>query len=75
MNNVASLSTISSTVVRVEEQPKNREGSFLSTDKSLQVLDNSGDSNTAIPESNVHSNFEFGKVGEVQFQILWIFFI
>lgn len=80
MNNVAALSTISSTIVRMEERPKNGEGSFLDTDKSLQVIDNSlevslnagfksasGDSNTAIPESNIHSNFEFGNVGEVQF--------
>ncbi|KAI5384352.1 uncharacterized protein LOC127101519 isoform X2 [Lathyrus oleraceus] len=62
----------------MEELPKNGEGSFLDTDKSLQVIDNSlevslnagfksasGDSNTAIPESNIHSNFEFGNVGEV----------
>ncbi|CAK8578868.1 unnamed protein product [Lathyrus sativus] len=78
LNNVAAPSTISSTVVRMEELPKHGEGSILGMDKSLQVIDNSvevslnagfksasGDSNTAIPESNIHSNFEFGKVGEV----------
>ncbi|XP_058731443.1 transcription factor TFIIIB component B''-like isoform X2 [Vicia villosa] len=69
MNNVAAPSTVSSTIVRVEEQPKNGEGSFLSTDKSLQVLDNSGDGNTAIPESNIHSNFEFGKVLSAEIEL------
>lgn len=79
MNNVAAPSTISSTIVKVDELPQNGEGSFLRTDKNLEV-DNSrevtlnvgfesasGDNNTAIPESNSHSNFEFGQVGEVQF--------
>ncbi|XP_058731441.1 uncharacterized protein LOC131603183 [Vicia villosa] len=78
LNNVAAPSTISSTGVRMDELPQNGEGSFLDKDESLQVIDNSlevslnegfksasGDSNTAIPESNIHSNFEFGKVGEV----------
>ncbi|KAI5384343.1 transcription factor TFIIIB component B'' isoform X3 [Lathyrus oleraceus] len=77
LNNVAAPSTISSTIVKVDELPQNGEGSFLGTDKNLEV-DNSrevtlnvgfesasGDNNTAIPESNSHSNFEFGQVGEV----------
>ncbi|CAK8578869.1 unnamed protein product [Lathyrus sativus] len=77
LNNLAAPSTISSTM---DERPQNGEGSgsFLGTDKSLQVTDNSpevslnvgfksasGDNNTAIPESNGHSSFEFGQVGEV----------
>lgn len=77
---MAAPSTISSTVVRMAELPQNGEGSFLDKDESLQVIDNSlevslsggfinvsSDNNTAIPESCIHSNFEFGKVEEVQF--------
>ncbi|CAI8619033.1 unnamed protein product [Vicia faba] len=82
LNNVADPSTISSTIVRMEELPKIGEGSVLSTDKSLQVIDNSlevslnagfksasGDTITAIPESNIHSNFEFGKVLSAEIEL------
>ncbi|CAI8619034.1 unnamed protein product [Vicia faba] len=80
--NVTAPSTIPSTIVRVEELPKIGEGSFLGTGKSLQVLDNSlevslnegfksvsGDINIAIPESNIHSNFEFGQILSAEIEL------
>ncbi|KAL5053377.1 hypothetical protein RYX36_034059 [Vicia faba] len=82
LNNVADPSTISSTIVRMEELPQIGEGSVLGTDKSLQVIDNSlevclnagfksasGDTITAIPESDIHSNFEFGKVLSAEIEL------
>jgi hypothetical protein len=65
---------------RSKELPVNGEGSFLDCNKSLEVIDNSlevslnvgfksasGDSNTGISESNIHSNFEFGEMPQVEF--------
>jgi hypothetical protein len=41
LNNVAAPSTTRLTIGRMEELPKNGEGSFLDTNESLQVIDNS----------------------------------
>lgn len=64
----------------MEELPKNGEGSFLDSNKSLEVIDNSlqisqdvgfksasDDNKVAIFESTTHSNFDFGKEQEVEF--------
>ncbi|PNX67533.1 transcription factor TFIIIB component, partial [Trifolium pratense] len=82
LNNVAAPSTNCATIGRSNELPANVEGSFLDRNKSLEVIDNSlevslnvgfksasGDSNTVtgIYESNIHSNFGFGEVQEVEF--------
>ncbi|WJX53606.1 hypothetical protein P8452_39581 [Trifolium repens] len=78
LNNVPAPSTNCATIDRSKELPVNGEGSFLDCNKSLEVIDNSlevslnvgfksasGDSNTGISESNIHSNFEFGEMPQV----------
>ncbi|KAL5053376.1 hypothetical protein RYX36_034058 [Vicia faba] len=59
---------------RVEELPKIGEGLKV-LDNSLEVSLNegfksvSGDSNIAIPESNIHSNFEFGQILSAEIEL------
>jgi hypothetical protein len=77
---VAAPSTNCATIGRNKEVAVNGEGSFLDSNKSLEVIDNSlevslnvgfksasGDSNTGISESNIHSNFGFEEVPQVEF--------
>lgn len=79
MNNAAAVSTTDS-IGSNKELPTNGEGSFLDSNKSLEVIDNSleislnagfksasGDINNGISESDLHSSFEFGEVREVEF--------
>ncbi|GAU19714.1 hypothetical protein TSUD_78390, partial [Trifolium subterraneum] len=76
--NNAAPSTDCTTIGRNKELSVNGEGSFLDSNKSFEVIDNSlegslnvgfksasGDSNTGISESNIHSNFEFGELPQV----------
>lgn len=63
----------------MEESPKNREGPFLGSNKHLELINNSlevgpdlvfksaSDDKVAISESNIHSNFNFGREREVEF--------
>ncbi|WJX53600.1 hypothetical protein P8452_39579 [Trifolium repens] len=78
LNSVAAPSTNCATIGRNKELAVNGEGSFLDSNKNLEVIDNSlevslnvgfksasGDSNTGISESNIHSNFGFEEVPQV----------
>lgn len=77
LNNAAAVSTTDS-IGSNKELPTNGEGSFLDSNKSLEVIDNSleislnagfksasGNINNGISESDLHSSFEFGEVREV----------
>lgn len=74
LNNGAAPCATCPTMCRVEEPHKNGEGSLFDSKKDLEVIDNSlqispnvgfkstsDENNTAITESNIHSNFDLGK--------------